>query len=84
MINFNRRLVETINVGTFSKTLGGKLFLAFTIRRFPTAQLAKDETAKIKEISAYCNRQFDSISKLYKVNQMKILANLDFTYSKRK
>lgn len=80
-----RRLVETVNVMDLLENIGRETILGlYNSPLDDLTQLATNETVKFREISTYCNTQFDSISKLYKVNQMKIHDDLDFTYTKRK
>ena len=80
-----RRLVETLNVMDLLENIGRETLLGlYNSPLDDLTPLATHETTKYRELSDYCNKQFDSISKLYKVQQLQILDNLDFIYTKRK
>ena len=80
-----RRLVETLNVMDLLENVGRETILG--LHNSPQdnlTDLAQEGLLQMTELITYCNEQFDKISKVYKVQQLRINPEtLLYSYYKR-
>jgi hypothetical protein len=80
-----RRLVESLNVMELLENVGREAILS--LHNSPEqnlSMLAWEAVKQIRELITYCNEQFDKISKVYKVQQLRIdPEKLLYSYYKR-
>ena len=80
-----RRLVESLNVMDLLENVGRETILG--LHNSPEdnlTDLAQEGLMQMTELITYCNEQFDKISKVYKVQQLRINPEtLLYSYYKR-